>query len=100
MKLKYVLVCTNESTSRYGSMVHQGSEESCQDYFNESLRRSGYEVMSMIAWDRIERAFRGRHSVYFGAHTGRWSGEKGLNMQNLPRDVPGSDTVPREKEKR
>jgi len=24
---------------------------------------------------------------YFGAHTGRWSGESGLNMQNLPREA-------------
>ena len=59
-------------------------------------------VKSTLEETRAERflqmAGRGPFPVplrYYGAHSGRWSGQDSINLQNLPARTPGSNTLKR-----
>lgn len=59
-------------------------------------------VKSTLEETRAERflqmAVRGPFPVplrYYGAHSGRWSGQDSINLQNLPARTPGSNTLKR-----
>lgn len=50
-----------------------------------SMQRTMKIVEQML--ERAKRSGRMKYSLeYFGAHTGRWAGSGGLNVQNFPRD--------------
>jgi DNA polymerase len=63
-----------------------------EDFLVQALVAARLGVKSTLEETRTERfiglAERGRFPVplrYYGAHTGRWSGEDKINLQNLPR---------------
>lgn len=66
----------------------------------QSIVAARLGVKSTLEETRTERflsaAERGAFPIplrYYGAHTGRWSGEDKVNMQNLPRKSPLKDAV-------
>jgi DNA polymerase len=66
-----------------------------EDFLVQALVAARLGVKSTLEETRTERfiglAGRGNFPVplrYYGAHTGRWSGEDKINLQNLPRGSP------------
>lgn len=76
-----------------------------EDHHDETVRllvSARLGVKSTLEETRAERfigiAKRGAFPVplrYYGAHSGRWSGQDSINLQNLPARDPGKDTLKR-----